>query len=113
MRKCPLSRLLSKHFFLVDGALGFHNETVLAGRGAMGVSGYLENPDSPLWMYQTVHEKPSGSAGSEDVPDAHFFWKPCLADMGMAEAVSPHPTGWSRAAFLVAPARTFLLGERN
>lgn len=39
--------------------------------------------------------------------------KPCLADTGMSEAVSPCSTGWSRAALLVAPARTFLLRERN
>lgn len=39
--------------------------------------------------------------------------KPCLEGMGMAEAVHPLHTGRGRAAFLMAPDGTFLLGERN
>lgn len=45
--------------------------------------------------------------------ESRCILKPYLADTLMAEAVSPPPTAWSRAALLVAPAGTFLLRERN
>lgn len=104
---------------MVEGALGLHSETVLAGKGAMGNSGYLENPESSLWMYRKDHEKPLGEQDlkiyltSISSEEPRPTLKPGLADTGMAEAVSPPPTGWSRAALLLAPARTYLLGKRR
>lgn len=53
--------------------------------------------------------KPFGSAGPEDKPNDHFFWG--TLEFCLAEAASLPPTSWSRAALLVAPARTFLLEE--